>query len=219
MEPVVLEFPLDGPCLVQNSPARRIPSHGTELMGSSHAIDLVPVDASGRSARRGWGAIVGSEPPDHFVGFGVPVRAPAAGRVVKVLDGVADRVARRSLITLLPYAAGQGRRLRTGLGMIAGNHVVIELAPGGPFAAVVHLKRGSITVRVGDAVGAGQVIAAVGNSGNSTEPHLHLQVMDAADPTNARGLPFVFREFRERGVLHVSAVPGERSIVERASSA
>jgi len=213
MEPVVLELPLAGPCLVQNSPARRIPSHGTDAMGSSHAIDLVPVGPNGRSATRGWNSIAGFEQPDRFVGFGMPVLSPADGRVVAVLDGAPDHVARRSVFTLVPYALGQGRRLRSGIEMIAGNHVVIELPGGGPFVALVHLKRGSLRVRVGDAVRAGEPIAEVGNSGNSTEPHVHLQVMDAADPMRARGVPFVFRAFRERGALRSRAIPAEGSLV------
>jgi len=212
MNPVVLELPVDGPCLVQNSPARRIPSHGTELMGSSHAIDLVPVDARGRTTARGAFAVVTPEPPDRFVGFGMPVLAPAAGRVAAVLDGAPDHAARRSLISLVPYALGQRRRLRAGVREIAGNHVVIEL-PGGVFVAVVHLRSGSLRVHVGDEVRAGQPIAAVGNSGNSTEPHVHLQAMDAADPMLARGVPFVFRAFREGGVVHNGGLPREGAVI------
>lgn len=213
MDAVVLELPLAGPCLVQNSPARRIPSHGTELMGSSHAIDLVPVDERGRTAARGWRSVAGWEPPDRFVGFGMPVLSPVDGRVAAVLDGVADHVARRSVLSLVPYAAGQARRLRDGIRMIAGNHVVIELPDRGVFVALVHLKLGSLRVRVGDPVRVGQQLAECGNSGNSTEPHVHLQAMDAVDPMGARGVPFVFREFRERGVLRTRAIPGEGAIV------
>lgn len=213
MDTVVLDLPLAGPCLVRNSPARRIPSHGTTLMGSSHAIDLVPVDAAGLAVPRGWRALFATEPPDRFPGFGVPVLAPAGGRVVAALDGLPDQVARRSAFTQFGYALGQPQRIRGGVPAVAGNHVVIEL-PGGAFVALAHLQRGSVGVRVGETIAVGARIGACGNSGNSTEPHVHLQVMDAVNPGLANGVPFVFRAFRVRGMTYTSAVPTEGAIVE-----
>jgi murein DD-endopeptidase MepM/ murein hydrolase activator NlpD len=91
---------------------------------------------------------------------------------------------------------------------------------GGPFLALVHLRAGSLRVGVGDAVRIGQPLAECGNSGNSTQPHLHLQVMDSADLSVARGLPMAFRRYREwaRGgrspeVRH-SGIPADAAIVE-----
>ncbi|WP_420174791.1 peptidoglycan DD-metalloendopeptidase family protein [Luteococcus sp. OSA5] len=62
----------------------------------------------------------------------------------------------------------------------------------GPFVALCHLQQGSAGVVLGQAVAAGEVVAACGNSGNSTEPHLHLQAMDHQDPTRARAVPITF---------------------------
>jgi len=214
MDAVVLGLPLAGPCLVQNSPARRVPSHGTTLMGSSHAIDLVPVDAAGHSAPRGRRSLFGTELPDHFPGFGVPVLAPAAGRVVAALDGLPDQVARRSPFAQLPFVLGQSQRIRGGVSAMAGNHVIIELPGARAFVALAHLRRGSVDVRVGETIQLGARIGACGNSGNSTEPHVHLQVMDAVNPGLAQGVPFVFRAFRVRGMAYTSAVPAEGAIVE-----
>src|SRR3954447_17973938 len=74
---VVLGLPLAGRCLVQNSPARRVPSHGTDVMASTYAIDFVPVDGQGRSAaKRDWRALLSNEPPERFFGFGAPVLLP-----------------------------------------------------------------------------------------------------------------------------------------------
>jgi murein DD-endopeptidase MepM/ murein hydrolase activator NlpD len=84
----------------------------------------------------------------------------------------------------------------------------------------VHLRAGSLRVRVGDVVRGGQQIAECGNSGNSTQPHLHLQVMDSADLSVARGLPLAFRRYREwpRGGRHSavrdSGIPADAAIVE-----
>ncbi|MGD9571252.1 MAG: M23 family metallopeptidase [Thermoleophilia bacterium] len=189
---VVLAVPIRGPCRVENSPADRVPSHGTEMFGSSHAIDLVPVGDDGRSAppRRRWA--LRPEPPERFAGFGRPVLAPAAGEVVLVHDGEPDHEARRSIVTLIPYILGQRRRARRGPGALAGNHLVIAMGPAGPYVLLAHLRRGSLRAAPGGTVSVGEHVAGCGNSGNSTEPHVHLQVSDSTDWPRARGVPFVF---------------------------
>ena len=193
MEPVVLELPFRGRWLTQNSPARRVPSHGTDLFGVTYAIDFVAVDGRGRSAPRTWRSFLTTEPPDLFRGFGLPILAPAGGVVVDVHDGEADHEARRSQPTLLGYAFTQTSRVRQGIGAIAGNHVVIALSPSGPYVGVVHLRRGSVRVVPGEQVRAGDQVGECGNSGNSTEPHVHVQATDSVDWPVARGLPLAFR--------------------------
>ncbi|WP_104181346.1 M23 family metallopeptidase [Arthrobacter sp. B0490] len=192
-EPVVLEYPLRGHFRARNSPARRVPSHGTHLMGTTYAIDLVPVDARGRVAARSWRTLLATEQPGDFLGFGAPVLAPSAGTVVIAHDGEDDHEARRSQVALLAYLAGQARRVRDGPAAIAGNHVVIAIGTSGPFVLVAHLRRDSLRVRVGDRVVAGRPLAECGNSGNSTQPHVHLQVTDSIEWNSARGLPLAFR--------------------------
>lgn len=192
-DPLVLTYPFTGRWLARNSPARRIPSHGTDLMGSTYAIDFVAVGDDHRGAPLSLGAALGTEPPEKFVGFGAPVNAPIAGRVVESYDGAQDHVARRSQLTLLPYALTQAQRLREGVHGLAGNYVVIDISGEGPFVLIAHLQRGSVCVRDGDFVEPGQQIARCGNSGNSTQPHVHLQVTDSTDWRNANGLPLAFR--------------------------
>jgi murein DD-endopeptidase MepM/ murein hydrolase activator NlpD len=75
--------------------------------------------------------------------------------------------------------------------------VVIADRMSGAFVALAHLRAGSIQVRAGDEVTVGPQLAECGNSGNSTQPHVHLQVMDGPDPNVARGVPMLFRSFRE----------------------
>ncbi|WP_258069767.1 M23 family metallopeptidase [Arthrobacter sp. SX1312] len=192
-DPVLLQYPLQGSFRARNSPARRVPSHGTHLMGTTYAIDLVPVGAGGRPAPRTWRSLVATESPEDFIGFGAPVLAPAGGVVVIAHDGEEDHAARRSQLALLPYAAGQTQRLGRGAGAIAGNHVVIAMDPGGPFVLVAHLRRSSLRVDVGTRLSAGQPIGECGNSGNSTQPHVHVQVTDSTAWPSARGLPIAFR--------------------------
>jgi hypothetical protein len=220
VEPVEIALPFTGRWLAMNSPARRVPSHGVDLLGQRYAIDFVGVDERHRDAEiRDWRTLLATEPPERFHAFGRPILSPGDGVVVTVLDGEPDHEARRSQLALVPYMLGQAGRLRRGTAAVAGNHVVVDLG-GGVFAALVHLRRGSLRVSVGDAVTSGQLLAECGNSGNSTQPHVHVQLMDSADLSVARGVPLRFRAFREwaAGSRHPtlvdSGVPGERSVVE-----
>lgn len=188
-EPFVLTLPFTGRWLVQNSPASRIPSHGTTLFGSSHAIDFVPVGADGRSAPRRFGSLFGTEPADAFVGFGRAILAPLSGEVVRVHDGEDDHVARRSVAAQLGYAFTQASRVRAGASAIAGNHVVVRR--GAALVLLAHLRAGSVKPGLGDRVEAGEMIGECGNSGNSTEPHLHVQVSDSIE-RDGRGIPLAF---------------------------
>jgi len=219
-DPVAVALPFAGRWLAMNSPARRVPSHGVDLLGQRYAIDFVGVDERHRDAVvADWRTLVATEPPERFVAFGRPILAPADGVVVAVHDGEPDHAARRSQLALVPYMLGQAGRLRKGPAAIAGNHVVVELRAG-VFAALVHLRRGSLRVAVGDAVVTGQQLGECGNSGNSTQPHVHVQLMDSADLAVARGVPVAFRGYREwvGGSDHpatvATGIPGERSVVE-----
>jgi murein DD-endopeptidase MepM/ murein hydrolase activator NlpD len=198
-----------------------VPSHGTDLLGGRYAIDFIGVDDRGRTAPvRDWRTLVATEPPERFFAFGRPILAPADGVVVAGHDGEIDHEARRSQLALVPYALGQASRLRQGLGAIAGNHLIIEMSGAAAFVALVHLRAGSLRVGVGDRVAVGQPVGECGNSGNSTQPHVHVQVSDSPNIATARGVPMVFRNFREwpagRRDFHVveSGIPGERSVVE-----
>src|SRR5690606_3865299 len=100
--------------------------------------------------------------------------------VVATHDGEPDHEARRSPFALVPYALTQASRARAGHHALAGNHVVIEVA-GGHVVLLAHLRRGSLRVHPGRRVSAGDVVGECGNSGNSTEPHVHVQVSDRVD--------------------------------------
>jgi len=134
--------------------------------------------------------LLSHEPPEVFVGFGRPILAPAGGRVELVHDGEPDHEARRSQLALVPYMLGQSRRARLGAVGLAGNHIVIAIGGRSPFVLLAHLQRASVHVQPGQQVSVGEPVAGCGNSGNSTQPHLHLQVSDSTDWTTARGLPF-----------------------------
>ncbi|HEX5995516.1 MAG TPA: M23 family metallopeptidase [Jiangellales bacterium] len=222
--PVVLSLPFAGSWLVVTTPARRTPSHGTHFLGQTFAMDFVPVDTRRRTATvRDWRTFFAIEPVDRFLGFGEPILAPADGRVVAAHDGEPDHAARRSPLTVVPYLLTQGSRLRRGLGAVAGNYLIQSVGQDGPFVLLAHLREGSQRVRPGDRVIRGQPIATCGNSGNSTQPHVHIQVMDSLDLLATRGLPMAFRDYLvwPRGASQPhqvgQGVPGYRERVEPVS--
>ncbi|MFT4231143.1 MAG: M23 family metallopeptidase [Microbacterium sp.] len=189
MVPLDLAFPFTGRWVVRNSPANRVPSHGTRLFASSYAIDFVPVTDAGRTAPITLASLVRPEQPHVFPGFGRPILAPLQGRVVAAEDTAPDHRAYRGLPSIR-YASTQRRRARSGWSALAGNHVLIE--SGGAVVALCHLERGSVRVRAGERVRVGDVIAACGNSGNSTEPHVHVQAMDDGDLERAVAVRVTF---------------------------
>lgn len=122
-------------------------------------------------------------------------------------DGETDHEARRSQPALVPYALTQAPRARAGHEAIAGNHVVLRIGERGPVVVLAHLRRGSLRTKVGDRLQSGDVVGECGNSGNSTEPHVHLQVSDSTDWERARGVPLAFR------LADGVRVPGEGEVV------
>lgn len=196
-----LAYPFTGRWLTQNSPANRVPSHGTTLFASAYAIDFVPVDDSGRTARLTLGSLVRPEPAESFPGFGRPVLAPTDGTVLATHDDEADHPAYRGLPSI-GYALTQRGRAAAGWQALAGNYVLID--GGNAVVALCHLRRGSIVVHPGQPVVTGDPVGRCGNSGNSTEPHLHVQAIDGPDVASATAVMLNFHEALPRNgqIIH-----------------
>lgn len=186
---VTVTAPVTGRWLALNSPATKEPSHGVHAYGQAFAIDLVHEPEDG--ARPTFGSGAGMRPPHHYPAFGQPVSAMMDGKVVAVVDRLRDHRSRSSFPAIL-YMTLEGMvRELGGPRFVVGNHVTI-LAPDGSHALVAHLRRGSARVAIGDKVRAGDLVGECGNSGNSSEPHVHAQIMDRASLWTARGIPMTF---------------------------
>jgi hypothetical protein len=120
---------------------------------------------------------------EDFAAFGQPILAPGAGKVSMVRDGIQDNT---------PGIPNLDRRER------AGNYVVIDHG-NGEYSLLAHLKNGSVKVRAGEPVEAGQIVGACGNSGNSSGPHLHYGLRRAADPGRGMSVPAQFLHYLADG--------------------
>jgi Peptidase family M23 len=215
-DPVVVELPLRGEWSVERTPADRIPSHGTDLLGQRYAYDLVRTDHRPGFHPHPAGTLrwllLGGRTRDCY-GWGQPVHAALDGVVIQTVDGVPERQWLHPARELWSAATATVAFARRGLedpARLAGNHVITETA--GTYALYAHLAPGSVAVTRGQRVRAGEVLGRVGHTGNSTAPHLHFQLMDSPDPLQARGVPCAFaaylveREGRwrrvERGIPH-----------------
>lgn len=199
---VEVDAPVTGRWSALNSPADKVPSHGTHGYGQTYAIDIVAEpeglpetkDASRPGSRPAfrwlWPVVRSSR---DFPAFGAPLLAVADATVVRATDGQRDHLSRNSLPALVYLMLVEAAvREMAGATRITGNHIVLDLGDG-TYAMYAHLQRGSLAVREGDRVRAGQQLARCGNSGNSTEPHVHFQLMDGPDLDTARGIPFRWR--------------------------
>lgn len=157
------------------------------------AIDWMRIDAAGR--------FIAGDPaePSSYPSFGADILSVSAGRVVSTLSSLPDQEPGQlpdpSTITLQT---------------VDGNHVVVRLDDG-RYVFYAHMRRGSVTVKPGQRVRRGQVLGQLGNSGNTSAPHLHLHVMDRPSVLGSNGLPFVIDRFRLTGQIPrkaFDAVPG-----------
>ncbi|NJQ03569.1 M23 family metallopeptidase [Streptomyces zingiberis] len=207
-EAVEVEPPVTGRWSALNSPADKVPSHGVRSCGQAYAIDVLrEEDGSGGAARPAFGWWPPVRGNAAFPAFGAPVLAVAEAEVLRVRDGRRDHGSRNSWPALPVFFAEAMVRDVAGPGRLLGNHVILDLGQG-VYALYAHLRRGSAAVREGQRVAPGQVLAEVGNTGNSTEPHLHFQLMDRPDPAVARGIPFHWRGVGVPAAGEVFTAPG-----------
>lgn len=199
-ESIIVGFPLRDEWLSPNTPGTKIPSHGTNQLGTRYAYDFIQVDWK----RRGLPAYRGSlaqyllhgMPLKEYYCWGQDVHSPCNGTITQVQDGYEERE-RTNLRSDMSNAYKNAHYfdIKTDdIQSVAGNYIIIDCGDN-VFAALVHLQTGSIQVLVGQIVKKGEIIGRVGHSGNSFAPHLHFQLMDSSNIATAKGLPCAFEEY------------------------
>jgi murein DD-endopeptidase MepM/ murein hydrolase activator NlpD len=191
--PIVLGPPLRGAdWLAANGPAN----------GSGHRRAIIPIEGRTPIAQRfaiDWvrfgpdrATFTGDRLDNkNYRAYGAEILAVADGVVTSIKDGIPENV---------PGPAS--RAVPITLETIGGNYVVLDLG-GGRFAFYAHMQPGSVRVKAGDRVRRGRVLGLVGNSGNSTEPHLHFHLGASASPLGAEGIPYVIESFETQNAQGV----------------
>lgn len=192
-EPYICAPPFQGTWIAVNGGPDKDSSHSWHLLAQRYAYDFVKTDRGGRSH-----TAAGDELSDYYA-WGGAVCSPAHGRVVAV-KGAADDF----------QGVGDGAidwKARD----FRGNFVVIR-HEANVFSFIAHFRKRSIKVRAGQQVEAGDILGYCGNSGHSTEPHIHFQLQDRASFWLSMGIKPVFREEggAERVVRRGEALSGAK---------
>src|SRR5437868_1812372 len=164
----------NGPSAESGHRRAMIPLEGAYYIAQRFAIDWLKIDTLGHSFTGD------SLKNSSYYAYGNDALAVADGIVTEVKDSIPENV-----------PGINSRAVPITLETVGGNHVIIDVG-GGHFAFYAHLQPGSIRVKLGDRVRRGQVLGLVGNSGNSTEPHLHFHISDASSPLGSDGIPYAF---------------------------
>lgn len=201
--PVVLGPPLrgrnyiagDGCCDSVRHIRALLPLNGQFWLAQRFAIDWEQIDDNNR-------IFVGDPHDVHsFHIYGKPVMAVADGRAVVARDGLADQIP--NTVPVVDVADADG------------NHVIQDIG-NGAYVLYAHMKPGSVEARVkpGQMLRKGQVIGLVGNTGNTTEPHLHLHVDNQPSGLLANGIPYVFERLKITGVDEAGTADFDRGAAE-----
>lgn len=178
-------FPPGGLWVAESAPAndsihRRtlLPINGALWLSQRFAIDWIRINEKGQTHT--------GDPllNENYFCHGVEALAAADATVAGIKDGIPENV-----------PGAESRAVVITLETVGGNWVALDLGDG-RYAMYAHLIPGSIKVRPGQRVKKGEVLGRVGNTGNSTEPHLHFHVATAPRWLEADGLPYVFSRFK-----------------------
>jgi len=206
-DPIVIRSPLRGKnWLAANGPSntsahRRamLPVNGQPHIGQRYAIDWIQLGGDGNS-------FTGDKSKNSsYHAWDQEIHAVGDGKIVAVKDGIPENVPNSGKIAVpITYET------------LAGNHIIQDLGDG-HFAAYAHLRPGTLKVKVGDTVRAGSVLAHLGNTGNSSEPHLHFQVCDAPSFPASEGLPFAINTFTLQDYKIDKAQNGHQALLVKSS--
>jgi hypothetical protein len=188
-------LPLRGTWTVSNGGREGATNHHVGNAQQWYAFDFHRSDAEGRPARND-----GSKNEEHLA-WDQAVVAPADAIVASVVNGIPEHEPAHSDRYFVP-----------------GNLVVLDHGAG-EFSFLAHLRPGSIAVKTGQRVKRGELLGKVGNSGNSSAPHLHWHLASAADVSRGHGLPIRFAPLIVNGQRVEAATPIRGDLVANDAAA
>ena len=183
-------FAANGPSNLSGHRRTALALDGTVAIGQRFAIDFLQVDSAGRTWRPGSDSTKNAS----YYAYGNEIHAVGDGIVVETKDSIPENSPRSAVARAVPIT----------LVTVGGNHIVVDMGHG-HFAFYAHLQPGTLRVKLGDRVKAGQVLALLGNSGNSTEPHLHFHMGDGVSPLGSEGIPYALSSMELLGRCELSA--------------
>ena len=169
-------LPFEGEWTVFNGGTSVVTSHSWDVIPQRYAYDFIITDSANNSFKDN------GKTNSNYYCFEKNILAPADGTVISVFDECADN-------KILPFGL-----INRYINDIRGNYVVIKHC-GDEFSVLAHLRQGSVKVTKGQLVKRGDIIAKCGNSGRSSEPHLHFQVQRGSNFFSSIGLPVKFSNF------------------------
>lgn len=174
---VIIDLPFEGTWIASGAGASRLTNHHDRIHSQKYAVDIVKFGENGRLFEN-----EGLNNEDSYT-FGAEIISPVNGKIVQVTDSLPDQLIRER-------------------DKLAGNHIIIQFQDT-LYVALAHLKQHSIRVKPGDTVQTGDVLAQVGNSGNSDFPHLHIHIQDSPvyDYDKTKTYPIRFRNFERMRYL------------------
>ncbi len=196
--PIVVGAPLRGQWMagdsVSNAPdaAHRravLILNGRPYVAQRFAIDWVQVQTIGGVTTTWKGP---EDKNESYFCYDQPIFSVADGKVVAASDGAPENT---------PHS--QTFAIPIDFNNAAGNHVVVEIAPS-RYVLYAHMRPGTVTVKAGDIVRAGQILGHVGNTGSSDEPHLHMHIDDEPSFLGGNGLPYEFATGEESGPVEAN---------------
>jgi hypothetical protein len=187
-KPIVLGPPLigagylagDGCCDTIRHVRALLPLNGKFALAQRFAIDWEQIDAENKLGKGDLTKV------ESFTIFGKDVIAVADGTVVDTRNDLPEQV---------PGKLPDNIRIDEA----DGNFVVLDIGDGA-FVLYAHMQPGSVRVTAGGKVKRGDLLGKVGNTGNTSAPHLHFHVMDGPSPLTANGIPYVIDRFRIRAI-------------------
>ncbi len=165
-----LELPFNDEWFVVWGGRTKEENYHASLVDQRFAIDVVQIENGSTFMGNG------TQNEDYYC-FGDTLYAPESGQIVEMENLVAENI------------PGE-----TNKNQLFGNYIIIDHG-NAEYSVLAHFMKNSIIVNIGDLVAKGQVIGLTGNSGNSTEPHLHYHLQNKSSIGQGVGLPAQFRNY------------------------